>query len=423
LPASHHEGRSDLISSPQKDPAQEGSAARRELGILLTAKSISDVGFALDFICLSVFIWVRTSSALDTGLVSVALYGGSIVGGRLGHSYGDRWDRRRVMISADLVRAAMLATLALLPGQAQTFWLYPAVILVGMGRSVFEASLSAATPVMAGSRTQSVNSAMAGLRGTAFVVGMALAAVLVPVIGYRGVFACDASSYALSATVLLVLRLRTREAASKTGAGAGHPAAVWPQLVIAGLAGLIVLRGLDAFASSSQQVGLPILGTQLMPGDPTRIPGEVWSSWALGLLIGSFVLRPLSKKIINAAPRRVFCLATIVMSVGFVGVFWLPGWWPRMVLAGLAGVGDALSEIAYKQAMQSLPDDRRGRAFGLAQILVNAGFLGGLMITSVALRPSFLARWVLMFHGIPFVTAVCMTALSAKRAEVPEPAA
>ncbi len=40
-------------------------AASRDLAVFLTAKTISDIGFALDFICLSVFIWVRTGSTLS----------------------------------------------------------------------------------------------------------------------------------------------------------------------------------------------------------------------------------------------------------------------------------------------------------------------------------------------------------------------
>jgi MFS family permease len=393
---------------------QARSARRRDLAALLTAKTVSDIGYALDFICLSVFIWVRTRSVLATGLVSVALYSGSIAGGRLGHRYGDRWDRRKAMISADLARAAMLATLAVLPGGAQTFWLYPAVILIGAGRSVFEASLSAATPVLAGPRTQTVNSVLAGLKGVAFVTGMALATVAVPVIGYRGVFASDAASYALSATVLLALRLRTRQARARAAA-TGSQAAVWPQLVATGLAALMVLRGLDAFASSSQQVGLPMLGTQLQPGDPAGVSGAVWSSWAAGLLVASFVLRPLSRRIISRSPRRVFCLATIVMSAGFVGVFWLSGWWLRLMAAAVAGLGDALSEITFKQSLQSLPDHRRGRAFGLSQVVVNSGFMSGLLVTSGVLRPGFLAMWVLLLHGVPFLMAAGLAAAPGRK--------
>ncbi len=399
------------------------TARPRDLTVFLTAKTISDIGYALDFICLSVFVWVHTRSTVATGLVSVALYGGSIVGGRLGHRYGDRWDRRRMMISADLARMAMLATLAVLPSRAQTWWLYFAVVGVGIGRSVFEASLSAATPVLAGDRTQSVNSILAGLKGVAFVIGMGLATVLVPVIGYRGVFACDASSYALSAAVLLALRLRMRETSTGSATAAARAPLSWAQLVMAGLAALMVLRGLDAFASSSQQVGLPILGSQLLPSDPTGVAGAVWSSWAAGLLVASFGLRPLARGLINRYPQRVFCLATIAMSAGFIGVFWLSGWVPMLASAAFAGIGDSFSEVTFKQAVQALPDDQRGRAFGFSQMVVNGGFMCGLLVTSVALRPSWLAQWVLVLHGVPLVVAgwMAVTAGRTRTVRVPEP--
>jgi MFS family permease len=398
-------------------------AANRDLAVFLTAKTISDIGYALDFICLSVFIWVRTGSTLDTGLVSVVLYSGSIVGGQLAHRYGDRWDRRRVMISADLVRTSMLAVLAVLPGGAQVLWLYPAVALIGIGQSVFAASLSAATPVLAGPRTQSVNGILAGSKGIAFMLGMGLASVLVPVIGYRGVFACDASSYALSGLVLTALRFRMRESRSSAKRPDAREPTPWPVLAAAGLTALMLLRGLDAFASSSQQVGLPILGGQLRPGDPTGVAGTIWSCWAAGLLVASFVLRPLSRRIISLAPGRVFCVATMVMSAGFIGVFWLPGWWPRLMAAAVAGIGDALSEITFKQALQTIPDHQRGRAFGLSQTVVSSGFMIGLLLTSVALRPDWLPQWVLLFHGAPLVAACWLAVVPVRKSRVPESAA
>ncbi|MCC9310315.1 MFS transporter [Kitasatospora sp. RB6PN24] len=400
-------------------------AGPRQLAVFLTAKTVSDIGYALDFICLSVFIWERTRSGVATGLVSVALYAGAIGGGRLGHRYGDRWDRRRVMIGADLVRALMLALLAVLPAAVQRWWLYPAVVLVGAGRSVFEATMSAATPVLAGARTQAVNSALAGLKGVAFMLGMGLAAVLAPAIGYRGVFGLDASSYLLSALVLLVLRLRMREPGGRaSGARERERAGAWPVLVGAGLAGLVVLRVLDAFGSSSQHVGLPMLGTLLRPTEPAVVSGVVWGSWAAGLLLGSFVLRPLARRLLERAGALVYCLATMVMSLGFIGVFWLDGWWPRLLAAGLAGLGDSLSEITYKQSLQRLPDERRGRAFGLSQMAVNAGFMAGLLVTSLVLRPDRLAPWVLLLHGLPLLVAGWMAVGAARsiRSAGPGPA-
>ncbi|TCO54311.1 MFS transporter [Actinocrispum wychmicini] len=376
----------------------------RQLSVLLGAKAVSDIGYGLDFVCLSIFVWERTQSALSTGLVSVVLYAGAIVGGRLGHTYGNRWARRSAMVTADVVRMVVLVLLAVLPDRAQDWWLYVAVFLVGVGRSVFEATMSAATPVLAGERTQLVNSVLAGLKGIAFMVGMGLSVIAVQWVGYRGVFTLDAASYALSALVLLSIRVRFREDSAARRAVERKPV-VWPAVVAAGLVPLLVVRCLDAVGSSSQHVGIPILGGQLRPEAPTELAGAVWSAWAAGLLLGSFVLRPLANRIIARTPGVVFCVATMVMSVGFVGIFWLDPLWLRLLAAAVAGVGDAFSEVAFKQAVQRLPDEDRGAVFGLSQVVVNSGFMAGLVATSLVLSPSWVPQWVLLLHGIPLLAA------------------
>jgi predicted MFS family arabinose efflux permease len=386
----------------------------RSLAVLLTAKAISDIGFALDFVCLGVFVWVRTESALATGLLGLSVYAGGMLGGRLGHRYGADWNRRRAMVGADLARMAVLVLLAVLPSGAQLWWLFPAMVVVGAGRSVFETTLSAATPVLAGERLQAVNSVVSAVKGIALVVGMGLATIAVPLVGFRGVFALDAASYGLSAAVLLALRLRLREA-PVPDRPAGDVRVGWPVLLAAGLVALLVVRGLDALGSASHHVGLPILGDQRDPGNPAGVAGVVWMVWAAGMLAGALLLRPLLAGAIRRSPQFVFFVATALMSAGFIGVFWLSAW-PAVVGAGvLAGLGDALSEVTYKESMQRLPDRQRGPAFGLSMTVINAGFVIGLVVAGLALAPELLAEWILVMHGIPLLAAVGAAAWVAYR--------
>lgn len=374
---------------------------------LLAAKAISDVGFALDFVCIGVFVWVRTESIAATGLIGLSLYAGGIVGGRLGHRWGASWDRRRAMVVADLVRMGALAVLAVVPDAAQLAWLFPAVVVVGAGRAVFEATLAAATPALAGSRVQLVNSVVSGLKGLALVLGMGLATVAVPAVGFRGVFVLDAVSYGLSALAVLTLPLQLRQgeggppARERAGAVPG-----WAGLVGAGIAGLVVVRGLDAFGSASHHVGLPVLGGELDPANPASVTGGLWTAWAAGTLVGSFGLRPLLAGPVGRTPQRVFYLATAVMSAGFIAIFWLEAWAAMLAVAAVAGLGDALSEITFKQAVQHLPDEQRGSVFGLTQVVVNAGFVTGLLVTTVVASPDRVAGYVLVLHGIPMAAAL-----------------
>jgi MFS family permease len=367
-----------------------------------------------------------------TGLVSLALYLGGVLGGRLGHRYGARWDRRRVMVAADCVRLLALLVLAAAPAGAQVWVLFPAVAVIGTGRAVFEATLAAATPVLAPGRVQLLNSMVSGLRGASMVAGMGLAAIAVPVVGFRGVFVLDALTYAVSAAAVLLLPVRLREPGAgspererEPGTGTGtEPAARagrpvrWPAVLGAGVALLVAVRGMDAMGSASHHVGLPILGDQRDPANPAGVTGVVWMAWAAGTVLGSFLLRPLLRAVIARAPGLVFCAATVGMSLGFIGVFWLPGWSWLLVAAVTAGLGDALSEITFKQSLQQLPDDRRGVAFGLAQVVVNAGFAIGLAVTILALTPAGLGTWVLLLHGIP-CTAAVVVAWRLRAARIP----
>lgn len=388
---------------------------RRYIAALVVAKSISDVGFALDFVCLGIFVWLRTESVAATGLLGFALYAGGIVGGRLGHRYGAHWDRRQVMIAADLARMAMLAMLALAPDGGQLWLLFPAVFVIGGGRSVFEATLSAATPVLAPERTQLLNSVLSGVKGVALVLGMGLATVAVPVIGFRGVFLLDALTYALSAAVLLMLPLRLREGVARPSATGPKPAlSQWLATLGAGIVLLLGVRGLDALGSASHHVGLPILGDARDPQNPAAVTGALWMAWAAGMVVGSFALRPLLARLITNSAALVFFLATVVMSSGFIGIFWLSAYPLMLTVAAIAGLGDALSEITFKQALQKLPDERRGPAFGLSQIVINSGFVAGLLLTSAVLVPDRVADWVLLLHGVPVLAALLAAGWTAR---------
>jgi hypothetical protein len=284
--------------------------------------------------------------------------------------------------------------------------MFPAVLVVGVGRSVFEATLSAATPALSGSfGTQSLNSAISAIKGLALVAGMGLAAVAVPLIGFRGVFFVDAASYGLSALVLLLLRLTLREPSAP--GSAGPPQRVgWVTLAAAGLVAIVLVRGLDAFGSASQHIGLPMLGGLRDAANPAGLAGGVWMAWAAGMFAGSLWVRPRLATVIAQRPVSVFGIATAVMSVGFVGIFWFGPLAAVLAAAVVAGAGDALSEVTFKQSLQALPEGSRGGAFGLGQIVLNTGFAGGVLIVGATAAPSRIAAIVLLMHGVALIGAI-----------------
>ncbi|MDO8528255.1 MAG: MFS transporter, partial [Deltaproteobacteria bacterium] len=249
---------------------------KKQLYTLLGAKTFSDFGFAFDFICFSLFIWTHTQSAWATGCLSAAFYSGGILGGKAAHQWGDRWDRRKAMMGADLLRSFALICLLGLPLEQQLVFIYPVIFLIGVGRAVFESSLAASLPAMAGDKLQWVNSLISGMKSTALVLGMLFAAIAIEILGYRFLFFLDALTYALSALVLLRVCLPFHETTTvEREKGMGVSAKKIPLLKHLGLIILLLIfvRVLDAFGSGTHHIGLPMLGTMLNAKNPGSIMG------------------------------------------------------------------------------------------------------------------------------------------------------
>lgn len=379
------------------------TAARRQLGLLLGAKTLSDMGFALDFICFNTFVWIATQSPFAAGCLAAALYGGGAIGGRVVQLYGNAWDRRRVMVWADLARLAALVALAALPPHLTIYWLYPTVLCIGIARAIFTATLSASLPAMSGPRLQTINGLVSGLRGVALVIGMTVAALYAKTFGFRALFLFDALTYGLSAAVLWRTTLPFRDTAASSAAAPPAPPLPWHAIraLGAGIWLLMLIRALDALGSGTQHVGFPMLGAALNPADPARAIGQLWGVWGVGMFLGSFVLRPFLATPMHRNPHILFLLATVGMSAGFTGIFWSSGWPMLLGWAILAGAGDGLSEIAFRQTLQQAPDTLRGSLFGCAEILVNGGLILGLLFTGTVVTPATIPHWTLILHGIP----------------------
>ena len=84
----------------------------REFRVLWLADAQSMAGDQLARVALSVLVFERTSSEVLTALAYALTFLPALIGGALLSGLADRMPRRRVMIAGDLVRAVLLATMA-----------------------------------------------------------------------------------------------------------------------------------------------------------------------------------------------------------------------------------------------------------------------------------------------------------------------
>ncbi|MFI6372157.1 MFS transporter [Streptomyces sp. NPDC050546] len=186
---------------------------------------------------------------------------------------------------------------------------------------------------------------------------------------------------------------------------------------LAGLAGpllgLIALRGLDALASASHNVALPLAAHAAEPSDPAVFMARFWAAWAVGTLLAHQVLKRRSHG--TSWGERAFAVGTCAMSLCFVAAFTGPPV-PAMIAAAVAaGFADGWTEIVYTSRLQAAPDRQRGRLFGLSATAEQSGFALGTIAAAAALEALPALAVVGVFHGAAACGALMLLMLTVRR--------
>ncbi|MDX3227984.1 MFS transporter [Streptomyces sp. ME19-01-6] len=394
----------------------------RRFRILVSAYAVSGYGNYLNLIALSLFAYEVTGTALGVGAaMALRLFSGFLAGLTAGALSG-QVTRRTVMIWTDVAQGAAMTALVFTAPTTPLWLLAVAVVVLGAGNTLFTVALRSAVPVMVGQGARArANGLLVTARSLATVLGFASAAPVIGFGGYAAAFAVNAVSFLWSAAALLVLRPRTDDEAEDVAERKGEPAApasrggveapvragrglrLWrgaagvPSLVL----GMILLRGVDALASSSHNVALPVVARSAAPDEPALFMTQFWAAWAVGTALAHLVLRRRQSE--AAWDERAFALGTCAMSLSFVAAFL---GLPTVALVGAAvsaGFADGWTEIVYTSRLQAVPDRQRGRLFGLSATAEQSGFALGTVAAAPALQALPAPAVVGAFHG----AAVC----------------
>ncbi|QUQ62313.1 MFS transporter [Kutzneria sp. CA-103260] len=335
--------------------------ASREYRALLSAYTISMAGDQFARVALSVLIFERTGSAALTALTYALTFLPDLVGGPLLSGLADRRPRRTVMITADVLRAVLVAVMAL-PGVG-----FPVIaallVVVQLAGAPANAARGALLPqILGGDDYPAGQAGLSSAGQAAQVAGFAGGGALIVAIGTGGVLLADAATFAASAALVL-LGIRHRDAAATTEAKRS-----WGSDLLAG-ARLVAttprLRALIAYACIS---GIYIAGEALaapyaaeLGGGPTLV-GLLFAGFAAGAVAGMLLLARLS------APTqlRLLPLLAVCSCLPLVLCLLDPPAPVVVLLFVLSGVASGYQVTASTTFMRNVPDDRRGQAFGLA---------------------------------------------------------
>lgn len=396
---------------------------QRDFGLLWLSGLVSYIGdFAL-IIALPLHVYRLTDSTLATAGVMAANFVPRVLLGSVAGVFVDRWDRKRVMVVADLLRALVLLALVVAPDRLGVLYAVAAA-LGGIGL-FFGPAEGALLPKLVGEDQLVPANAMNALNDNlGMLLGPALGALLYARVGIGGVALVNAITYVVSAALIALIRADGRAVRNEPVPGDEQLAggAAWRRMLGEWRAGLGVVRGNRALrvlfgawscACVSDGIfvtlGLAPLVLDVLGGTAAQV-GWVASAQAVGGMAASLLVvrygQRLSKRWLlgggmigigladfaTANTRRIVAGGTPAVAVAM-------GW---MVLAGPPGVASGAGRQSIVQ--EQTVDAYRGRVFGafgsLASVALLAGVLiGGLLGDWVGLVPVLSAGALLRVAG------------------------
>jgi MFS family permease len=368
----------------------------RDFRFLWGGRAISLLGSWLLVVAVPVHVYELTGSVFATGMTLAAEYLPALLLGPVAGVLVDRWDRRRVMIVADLFRAGAVAGMAVGTPVA----IYVAVVAESVGAVVFRPAAQAHVPAVVGTGAAlgRANSWNAVTDGVVRLAGPPLGGVLLAWAGFEVLVGLDVASYLVSAAAIACTRTRSAGRSARPGLRAGLAVLGESELARA----LLPLSGVFLAANAALSALLVPFGVRTFGGGAQI--GFVLSALGVGFLGGAVLVRWLDR----VQPRTVLAGAQLVTAAGFVLLFGARELVGAMIAAVVIGVFGSVTVVAPQTALQRVVDNAHlGR--------VSAVFLA--VEALATLVGAVAGPWLAELRGLHFA-AMCAAAVAAAGALV-----
>ena len=375
----------------------------RNFSLMWTGQLISTMGSALTSLAASILIFRLTNSAMSVGLMLMATAAPSLFVGLFAGVLVDRFNRKNIMIAADLARAALVFLIPFLV-PINIIWIYIIVMLTSAIGQFFDPAQESILPEVAtDAELAAANSLMAISSFGSTAIGFAASGLIAAAANISWAFYLDAVSFVISATCILMLQIK-------------------PLQMIEDTSFTMVLRNLKS--GIKQLLDTPMLRSLFYGQIPTLI--------AFGM--SNALLLPFAIKALNATvfeygiQEGLTSLAFVICSLLIAGIFdrWREGAWIASSYIGMAlvsivysfvhsiplaigiiaisGFLNAPSSIGRRLVVQrNTPRELRGRVNSVFFVSRDVLFLIGMGIAGLAdlvdVRIMYLSSALLLLVG------------------------
>ncbi|MCL7460225.1 MFS transporter [Micromonospora echinofusca] len=290
--------------SRRTDPVRRPLWRDRDFGAYWAAQSLSAAGDSFAYLAVPLLVLHATGSVARMGLLTAVAGAASVGAGIFGGVLVDRYDRRKLMITADLLRLVLYALVPLAwLGGPQVWLLFVVLPICEAAGMVFQvAAVTAVRNLVDLPRITEANGRLQTTYAAAAVLGPLLAGAVSARFGAPAAIAVNAASFALSAAGLWLVRLRRPDEGPAVDDTAGRQSRLaeflagarflWRQPV---LRSLTVLLSVFIFLTYGLTDVL-VYHVKHDLGGSDRTVGTVLGLAALGTIVGALLVAPLRRR-------------------------------------------------------------------------------------------------------------------------------
>jgi MFS family permease len=374
----------------------------RGLRLLFFAAFGSGLGSWMAFVALNLEVWDLTHSGTWIAALLIADFLPAIAIGLTVGPLVDRLSRRRVMVSADVVRFLVFCTLPFATSAGQVVGL---AAIAGLATGFFRPAVYAGLPnLVEDDELPSAQGLLQAADAVTTVIGPLIGGVLVAATSPDWAYVLNAITFLFSAVLILRIPARLLQVAQATTEGHWRDIAAGLHLIRTSRALLTVLIAWNVgmLGNAGVNVGEVVLAkVSFSAGDFGY--GLMLATAGFGIVFGSLSAGAWLER--YDLPK-IYAGGFVLMAIGIGLAAVSPNVWVAAACVIVSGVGNGVAVVCNAVLVQrGAPDAMRGRVFTVL-MSSNYAVLGLGMILAGPLTNEFGARWV---WGV----SACLSALAA----------
>ena len=375
----------------------------RNFSLMWTGQLISTMGSALTSLAASILIFRLTNSAMSVGLMLMATAAPSLLVGLFAGVLVDRFDRKRIMIAADVIRAILVAMIPILV-PVNILWLYVIVILSSAIGQFYDPAHESVLPEVASEEElAAANSLMAISSFGSTAIGFAASGLIAAAANISWAFYLDAISFIISGICIFLIRIKPIQAEGSTS-----PAVVIRNLKL-GLRQLFdtpVLRSL--FTSQVPTlIAFGLTNALLLPFALRALKATEFEYGiqegltSLGFVVGSLLMASIFDRMREGAWMAAGFIGMALAGIAYSFTQSVP---LAIVIVTISGFCNAPSSIGRRLIVQrNTPREMRGRVNSIFFVSRDVLFLVGMVAAGLAdtidVRLMYLGGAILLLSG------------------------